>query len=279
MANSISKACWAWAKSGTRQWRRVQLAGRFGIIPESLRYRYWLVNRPHYAYGIHRAIDAASRLGFKEVTVIEFGVAGGNGLVALERHAEYLGKKQNIKVHVVGFDSGTGLPPSQDHRDQPYRWSGGFYGMDEAALRGRLHNAELVIGPVDDTLAKWIDEKLDQLQVAPVGFVSFDLDFWSSTIEAFELFRNSALVQTLPRVVCYFDDIVFSIDAIGELRAISDFNAESPEQRSIGQIFGLRPGIPFDPPWAEQFFEYHCFIHPLYSLTVEAAPVELPLEQ
>ena len=191
-----------------------------------------LVDRPHYAYGIHRAIDAADRLGFKEVTVIEFGVAGGNGLLALERHAEYLGKKRNFKVNVVGFDSGTGLPSSLDYRDQPYRWSGGFYGMD----------------------------------------------YWSSTVEAFDLFRNSALVQTLPRVVCYFDDIVFSIDAIGELRAIAEFNSENPQERSIGQIFGLRPGIPFDPPWADQFFEYHCFIHPMYGLTVEAAPVELPLE-
>jgi hypothetical protein len=40
--------------------------------------------RPSYAYTAVRASELAVRLGYKEVTWIEFGVASGNGLIAVE---------------------------------------------------------------------------------------------------------------------------------------------------------------------------------------------------
>ena len=39
--------------------------------------------RPNYAYGMLRAADLAGYLGLKRVTICEFGVATGNGLIAM----------------------------------------------------------------------------------------------------------------------------------------------------------------------------------------------------
>jgi len=40
----------------------------------------------------------------------------------------------------------------------------------------------------------------------PVGFVAFDLDYYSSTKSALSIFEGSAATH-LPRVHCYFDDV------------------------------------------------------------------------
>jgi hypothetical protein len=276
--NALREEFWLWAKSGTRQWQLTKWVERLGIIPEAGRYRYWLVDRPNYAYGVHRAAQSARRLGFQRVTVVEFGVAGGNGLLALERHARYLGDHYGVQVDVVGFDSGEGMAQAHDYRDQPFRWGAGFYRMDEAALRARITNAELVMGDVKTSAGAWVAANRDRLQESPIGFISFDLDYWSSTMSAFELFRYEDVSHLLPRIVCWMDDIIYSIESIGELQAISEFNAEEPGARAIGQVVGLRAGLPFDPPWAEQIFETHLFNHPRYNDLIEDAPEQLPLE-
>jgi hypothetical protein len=59
----------------------------------------------------------------------------------------------------------------------------------------------------------------------PVGFVAFDLDYYSSTTVAFRVFEK----EHLPRVHCYFDDTIWPESAyhneyIGELCAIREFN-------------------------------------------------------
>jgi hypothetical protein len=227
---------------------------------------------------VHRAAQSARRLGFNRVTVIEFGVAGGNGLLALERHARYLGAHYGVEIDVVGFDSGEGMAQAHDYRDQPFRWGPGFYRMDEQLLRDQLDGAELILGDVTATVGQWVKANRHRLQQAPIGFISFDLDYWSSTMSAFDLFRNEDSNHLLPRIVCWLDDIIYSIPSIGELQAITEFNAEAPQERSIGQVFGLRAGIPFDPPWAEQIYEAHLFSHDLYNELIEDAPDQLPLE-
>jgi hypothetical protein len=276
---AIGSEIWMWAKSGTRQWRRIEWAERLGFLSQRNRYRYWLVDRPHYAYGIHRAADGATRLGYEAVTVVELGVAGGNGLLALERHADYLGSQYGIRIDVIGFDSGHGMPRPVDHRDQPYRWGEGYYEMDEVALRSRITSAEVILGDVRTTMQTWIETNREGLRRSPVGFVAFDMDYWSSTVSALNLFRHEDSTHLLPRVVCWLDDIVFSIPTIGELQALAEFNSEAPDKRSIGPIVGLRAGIPFDPPWADQLFEAHQFRHPRYSDRVESAPAQLPLKR
>ncbi len=83
---------------------------------------------------------------------IEIGVAGGNGLVALERAAALAGERLGVEVETYGFDTGQGLPPPRDHRDAPFIMDRGDFPMDVAALRSRLSRAELVLGDVRETI-------------------------------------------------------------------------------------------------------------------------------
>lgn len=248
-------------------------AARAHLIPLHKRYELGLVDRPHYAFGIRSAAYEARALGLEGITVVEFGVAGGNGLLAMEQHARHVERETNCKIRVVGFDSGAGLPPPQDYRDAPFLWAGGDFSMDQGKLQERIGTAELVLGDVRDTVAEFA-HGVDPAQ--PVGFVSFDLDYWSSTVAAFNLFRGQ-VTTCLPRVWCYFDDIVAMIPDIGELLAIREFNEEYAS-RKIRHPYALRTNIPFRPVWANQMFQAHFFEHPLYTqLITQVKDRELPL--
>ena len=248
--------------------------GKARLLSERQRFALGLVERPHYAFGLMQAAREAAGLGFKRFTAIEFGVAGGNGLLALEEYAGYVERETGVGIRLVGFDTGRGLPPTNDYRDAPFMWAQGDFAMDEAELRSRLHRSELQLGLVNETVGPFLDSlPADE----PIGFVSFDLDLWSSTVAALDVFRGR-LDACLPRVWCYFDDIVAMIDDIGELLAIREFNAESNE-RKLGQPYRLRSNIPFQPLWADQMFQAHFFTHPLYSVML-ATPEQraLPLQ-
>jgi hypothetical protein len=80
----------------------------------------------------------AKRLGHSKISVIEFGVAGGNGLVNLEMHVSEIEKLLNVEIDIFGFDTGGGLPPPKDYRDLPYYWKPGYFAMDEEKLRKKL---------------------------------------------------------------------------------------------------------------------------------------------
>ena len=79
-----------------------------------------LFKRPNYAYGLWRASCEAQMLGFDQITAIEFGVASGNGLLALEHVAEVIKNQMNIAVNIYGFDTGEGMPEPIDFRDLPH---------------------------------------------------------------------------------------------------------------------------------------------------------------
>ena len=70
-----------------------------------------LLPRPNYAYGMLRAADLARYLGLKHVTVCEFGVATGNGLLAMIDLARRLSPETGIEFRIVGFDTGEGCLP------------------------------------------------------------------------------------------------------------------------------------------------------------------------
>ena len=109
-------------------------------------------NRPHYGFCAYHACRLATKLGHDSVSLIEFGVASGNGLVNLEMHAEELEERFDIHVEVYGFDTGEGLPEPRDYRDCPYLWKGGHFEMDIEALESRIQRSELVLGDVKDTV-------------------------------------------------------------------------------------------------------------------------------
>jgi hypothetical protein len=234
-----------------------------------------LDTRPHYLWGSLVGARAAIALGIDRVTAIEFGVAGGNGLLALEKAAAITARLTGVAVEPIGFDTGGGMPAPVDHRDLPWVIKEGFFPMDEAALRRRLSSAKLVLGPVAQTVPEWA-----AVEHPPIAFIAFDLDYYSSTVEAFQIFNGSAR-GLLPRVACYFDDVLGYgwSDFNGERAAIADFNA-SHDQRKIGKIHGLRYELPRSQlalGWPDQMYIAHLFDHPDYS-TPESTP-EGPLAE
>lgn len=239
-------------------WRKLDIG------PLELRMRFDIASRPHYAYGVYSSAMLAQRLGIKAISVAEFGVASGNGLLALESLAETIEREVGVRISVFGFDSGAGMPPPVDYRDLPHVWGEGFYKMDSDALRARLRRARLVLGDVAQT----IPELLGAREMAPVGFIAFDLDYYSSTKAAFRIFESGP-AKHLPRVYCYFDDITGPETAcmnehVGELLAIREFNAEHARQK-ISKIENLWIERAKPAFWNEKMYAFHDFDHPLYT--------------
>jgi hypothetical protein len=244
----------------------------FPVGPVDLRVRYGVFKRPHYAYGVFCAADLARRLGIRTISVLEFGVAGGLGLLALEEVAAAVSEHFDIAIQVVGFDSGQGMPHALDYRDLPYVWGKGFYPMDEQKLRSKMSpDTKLVIGDVAETATSWASCNSS----APVGFVSFDLDYYSSTRDALSIFDTPGNDAHLPRVYCYFDDIVWPPHAchneyVGELCAIREFNEEH-ENLKLCPIHLLRNMRVHPEPWNEQIYILHDFRHSLYCRNITPA--------
>src|SRR5579875_650413 len=119
---------------------------RFPIGSTSLRVKYGAFSRPHYAFGIFRAAELARQLDIEAISVIELGVAGGRGLLAMERISAEVAKAFSVRISVYGFDTGVGMPRPVDYRDLPHVWGQGFYRMDEPALRAALNQAQLILG-------------------------------------------------------------------------------------------------------------------------------------
>ena len=224
--------------------------------------RNGLDTRPQYLWPLLHGAHAAKALGIPKIAALEFGVAGGNGLIALERAAETARNLSGTEVEIFGFDTGTGMPPTADPRDAPWLIEPSYFAMDEGALRKRLTSAELVLGPVAETIPEWSNS-----EHPPVGFIAFDLDYYSSTVEAFQLLEADA-GGMLPRVLCYFDDLFgWWTDFTGERAAIDDFN-NSHEARKIAKIHGLRFDLPadeFQAAWHEKLYVIHLFDHPRYG--------------
>jgi hypothetical protein len=237
-----------------------------------LRYCFDAFPKKGYAYGLTQAVSLAKNLGHKRVAALEFGVAGGNGLVALEQLARMLEAERGVEVSVFGFDTGVGLPSTgNDYRDLPYHWQQGFYRMDVEKLRRRLTKAQLILGDVRDTVAPFIS----QLGDMPIGFVSFDLDYYSSTAAALRLFDAAAPTQMLPRLFVYFDDVIGASDELyneytGQLLAIREFNA-AHENMKLAQIRHLRR------PYALNMYCLHQFAHPDYCTFIGEKNQQAPL--
>jgi hypothetical protein len=218
--------------------------------------------REQYLWGTLLAVRIATALSLPRVSVLELGVAGGNGLIALERAAAAAAELSGVGVDVYGFDSGAGMPEPSDERDLPWLIEPGWFDMDEQALRARLSTAQLLLGPVRETVAQFL-----AAEAAPVGFIAFDLDYYSATMDAFALLEG-APERLLPRITSYFDD-VFGYgwtDFTGERAAIADFNAAHP-RRKIGKIHGMRYSLPPSQQplaWHEQMYLIHLFDHPEY---------------
>jgi hypothetical protein len=227
--------------------------------------------RPQYLWPVLHAAHSARALDIPVIAALEFGVAGGNGLLALERAAAAATELSGTRIEIFGFDTGTGMPKPTDPRDAPWLVEESLFAMDEQALRSRLTTAELVLGDVGQTVPEW--QRSDR---PPIGFVSFDLDYYTSTVEALRVLDGDP-ERLLPRVPCYFDDLFGYgwTDFVGERQAIDEFNARSTE-RKVAKIHGLRFELPpaeFQEAWHEKLYVVHVFDHPRY------AELETPLDE
>jgi hypothetical protein len=249
---------------------------KFDFLSYPQKLRWQTVERRQYGYPLLQAARLARKLGHPRITAIEFGVAGGNGLLALEQHAERVAAETGVQVNTYGFDAGTGLPPPLDHRDAPYLFQGGYFAMDAEALRGRLQSAKLVLGPVEETVPAFFAAE----ELPPIGFTAFDLDYYSSTLAALRMF-DAPHRHFLPRVACYFDDVLGDIHAAhsefaGELLAIKEFNAAHAEIK-ITPVRGVRFAAGRLPEsWHDQIFVAHLFEHADYDHPVHDAR-QMPL--
>ena len=240
--------------------------GLFGSF--RMRVAYDLVIRHNNAYSILAAADLARELGLRRLTLVEFGVAAGAGLLNMCAIARRVMRATGIDFRVVGFDTGKGMPAPQSHRDHPEIYQQGDFPMDEAALRRRLpHNAELFIGDVRETIPTFL-RTLDA--EAPVGYAVVDVDYYSSTRDALALFEGRA-EQYLPRTLVYLDDVEHPSHNswCGERGAVLEFNA-AHELRKIEQHAFLRSYRIFrNARWIDHMLTLHVLDHPSRSTLVQ----------
>ena len=211
------------------------------------------LGRPHYALSLLQSCAQAHHCGYDSLVAIELGVAGGAGLLDMCTAAEHLGRVFGQTIEVIGFDNATGLPAPKDFRDHPEMWQQTMFKMpDPDILRSKLPEfARLIVGDVEDTIPTYLATKSADKKL---GFVSIDVDYYSSTVSAFPLFEMPP-EHYLPAMPVYLDDmntcIVYN-SRCGEPLALSEFNARDP-MRLIEE----------KPTWAiRNFRALHVLDHP-----------------
>src|SRR5579863_9566095 len=117
-----------------------------------------LVIRQHNAFCLLQAAKFARRCGYKAYTAVEFGVANGAGLLNMAEIAGKVTKATGVKIELVGFDLGGGMPPPFDFRDHPDCYMQGDFPMqDYDRLRERLPaTSKLIIGNVAETVPAFL---------------------------------------------------------------------------------------------------------------------------
>lgn len=227
---------------------------KFINVKSSTKSRWDVVSKPQYLAGLVHAAKEAKAQGVNGFCAVEFGVAAGFGLIELQKYAHLVEHEFDIKIDVVGFDVGTGLPSfCGDHRDHPDLWKEGDYPMNIEKLKSKLSkNTRLVIGEVSETL----DEFVKNDQQHPIGFVSFDMDLYSSTVDALGIFTAKGK-KILNRVVVYFDDVHTAIyhRKAGEYLALDEFNGKQDD------IYIDRwHNVKIDRPFPEAFWTNKMYI-------------------
>jgi hypothetical protein len=182
------------------------------------------------------AAQLAQRLGYRDISVAEFGVAGGVTLMILARYAKEIEKATGVRIKVYGFDTGGGLPELEGAEDLPYWFRPSQYSMDVERLRRRLENAELIIGNVRGT----VQDFFTKATRPPLAAVFNDLDLFSSSRDALRILEADSK-NFLPRLFMYLDDVGGGPVEMygpfnGELAANEMFNRDPPVFDAAGMI-------------------------------------------
>lgn len=221
------------------------------------------IDRPHYGYCVYNGALLAKKLGYSGISVLEFGVAGGHGLLNLEHCANHIRKLLSMDIEIYGFDTGKGLPEPLDYRDLPYHWRRGFYEADVQKLRAKLKTAKLILGDVRETAETFLEE----YKPHPIGAIMVDLDFYSSTTSALKIFESNEK-YFLPRLFCYFDDVTGSelelySDYTGERLAINEFN-HAHTTKKLAKAYHLLEQKAVES-WYHKIWIFHNFEHSKYN--------------
>ena len=223
--------------------------------------------RNHYALSLLHGILQAQHCGYNKITAIEFGVGGGEGFASLIDAASRFRALFNIEIEVIGFDTCTGLPAIKDYRDHPEVWHAGqFVTHNVQNLISQLPSwARLIIGNIADTLPLYME--LFKKSNSRLGFVSLDVDLYSSTVPTLEIFKLPANLY-VPAVPMYVDDVNWLITFskfTGEQLAIDEFNQQNTLRKiESKEIFEI-----------ENFHVCHIFDHPVRTGVVQPL---MPLE-
>ena len=229
------------------------------------------IERPHYAYCMLGAARLAAALGIDRISAIEFGVAGGNGLKFMCDFAGEVREATGVMIDCIGFDTGEGMPEPRGVKDLPYWFKAQQYKMDVPALEANVPKAKLVLGEISDT----VNDFAKRGDLAPIGAIMNDVDYYSSTLASFELLDQAKQdsARFLPRLFMYFDDIIGSGVEMygpfnGQLAAIDEFNKDHVDCKiHLNQNLLPHSHIPF----RYQIYYAHLFMHPLYSTYIGGA--------
>ncbi len=241
----------------------LNLLSVFALIFGSYRSKiaFDLIIRPHHAYGLLKAADRAKQCGFDQVSIIEFGVASGAGLLNMDKIAARIQQITGVAFKIYGFDSGSGMPPAKDFRDHPDIYQEGDFPMDYKKLTAKLSsNTILKIGNISDTIPDFIN-KLPNNQ--PIGFISIDVDYYHSTKDVLTVL-NGATEKYLSIVEIYLDDIELEQHNIfcGELLAIREFNEENKCRKIEHHSFLENNRILKRANWIKHMFQLHVLDNP-----------------
>jgi len=186
--------------------------------------------RKPYIIGAVLGCLQLKKIGLKKATIIEFGVAKGEGLIALINISKIISKNLKMDIEVIGFDNRTGLPELKaGYKDHPEIWSFGEFEMGESytflnEFIKKTHQ-KLIIGDIEETLKKY---KLDN--DSTLSFVVIDVDLYSSTKPILEWINTLSDEQLLPATPIYFDDVLNMFmysEYAGEALAINEFNKKN----------------------------------------------------
>lgn len=239
----------------------------FGSVTKKIEYD--CVPRQPYAFGIMTAAKHAQSQGIGRLTIIEFGVAAGAGLLNMCAIAGMVTHETGVEFDIVGFDSGEGMPPPVDYRDHPEKYFTGDFPLvqRDGLLRALPPNARILFGPLPASL-----EEAKRQFTSPIGFVSVDVDYYWSAAECLGVFTWEPH-RYLPSVPVYFDDVqdLDDNEYCGELLAIREFNQTATHRKLVPMNFLSRLRIFKHAVWHGQMFYAHVLDHEHRSVAYNKA--------
>lgn len=230
-----------------------------------------LVLRQQHAYAILTSADLALEMGIKEVTLIEFGVAAGAGILNICELAERVTCETGVRFRIYGFDTGKGMPPPESYRDHPEIYQQGDFPMNHETLQRSLPgNAKLVIGEISQTVGPFLSRITAD---APIGFISIDVDFYTSTRDALTILSGNP-GQYLPRIQMYLDDLEHPSHNswCGERLAVGEFNERNALRKIEQHAFLKSYRIFRNARWIDHMFTVHVLDHASRATLVQERP-------